>query len=143
MGVIRSAEKEDLEQVYKLIIELENQKLDFQSFEKIYIENMNNPRVLYLTYIDNHNIVGFVSIHIQSLLHHCARIAEIQELVVLEGVRGKGFGMQLFNKAIEIAKENDCAQIEVCCNQKRKLSHVFYKKMGMLNNHFKFTMPLK
>ncbi len=45
-------------------------------------------------------------------------------------------------RACDIAKEQQCLLIEVCCNQRRSLAHHFYEKVGMSKSHFKFTMAL-
>lgn len=139
---IRSANIEDLDSIYRLITELENHLLDFHSFEKIFLENLSNPQVYYYVYINKQNTVGFISLYIQPLLHHASKIAEIQELIVSKDVQGQGMGMKLFQKVVYTAKINECTQIEVSCNQKRKRSHTFYTNMGMSNNHFKFSMLL-
>lgn len=142
MNNIRIAEQKDVERVYDLIVELENQVIDFNSFRNIYFENLCNPLIHYCVYTNNNEIVGFVSIHIQALLHHAAKIAEIQELIIRKDMQKRGIGTALFNEAVNIAKQNKCLQIEVCCNQKRIIGHLFYQKMGMTNNHFKFSKEL-
>lgn len=142
MNEIRMAEQEDVVKVYDLIVELENQVIDFNSFKNVYFENLCNPQIYYYLCTDNNEIVGFISIHIQALLHHAAKIAEIQELIIRKDMKKRGIGSALFNKAMDISKQNKCLQIEVCCNQKRTASHIFYQKMGMTNNHFKFSKML-
>jgi len=56
--------------------------------------------------------------------------------------RKQGIGKLLFQKAKEVGTENGCKQLEVCCNQKRLLSHKFYQSQGMTNNHYKFCLLL-
>lgn len=138
MEKIRQASKADLIEVFTLICDLENTKVDFSKFEKIYYNNLSNTNIYYYVYEMNKKIVGFISLHIQELLHHSAKIGEIQELIVLESVRGKGIGTKLFEKVKEIGRDTDCLQIEVCCNQSRIYSHEFYLDQGMTNNHYKF-----
>ena len=41
-----------------------------------------------------------------------------------------------------IAVNNDCINIEVCCNRMREKSHAFYEKLGMKKSHFKFTLQV-
>jgi (aminoalkyl)phosphonate N-acetyltransferase len=76
------------------------------------------------------------------LLHHVSKIAEIQEFIVAKEYQGEGIGTKLFEIANKIALDNNCTQIEVCCNQKRKRSHEFYLKLGMKNSHYKFCLPI-
>ena len=140
---IRKAEAEDREAVARLIEQLEEAPMDREVFNGVYLENLNNPQIVYLTALSEGKIRGFVSVHVQNLLHHIAPIAEIQELVVDEQARGQGLGKLLFGKAKEIAAQAGCPQLECACNQRRTSSHAFYKKQGMTCRHFKFTLPLR
>jgi Acetyltransferases len=139
---IVNAEIKHFDDVYKLICELENEHMNREKLFHIYEENTQNPNVYYLLAQIDFEIVGFVSVHIQPLLHHASRIAEIQELIVAENKRGIGIGEALFAKAKEISQKTECVQLEVCCNQVRTKSHNFYSKQGMKNNHYKFTLLL-
>ena len=98
--------------------------------------------IFYLVYEEKDEVLGFISVHIQRLLHHISNIAEIHELIVDEKVRGRGIGSQLFEKAKYIARKNGCIQLEVCCNQRRKESHKFYEGQGMKNSHYKFCLEI-
>ena len=139
---IRKAYITDEAQIYQLITVLEESNIDEVKFSKVFQDNLSNPNVEYYVYEKEDRILGFVSIHIQQLLHHVAKIAEIQELIVAEEARNSGIGSQLFHKAKEISKEENCLQLEVCCNQKRKGSHKFYEVQGMTNHHYKFCLEL-
>ncbi|KNF09087.1 N-acetylglutamate synthase and like acetyltransferase [Gottschalkia purinilytica] len=143
MYEIRLAERNDINLIYDLISELEGEQLPRDAFAEVFLNNLNNMHVNYYVIINNKKIIGFISIHIQMLLHHAAKIAEIQELIVSLDFRGKGIGKLLFDKAKEISQNNNCSQLEVCCNQKRISSHEFYLNQGMTNHHFKFCLNLK
>lgn len=143
MEFLRIAVEDDELQVYQLITDLENTTIDRFIFSNIYKANINNPNIYYFVYEKYDNILGFVSVHIQKLLHHNGNIAEVQELIVSEEARRCGIGSKLLKKAKEISIENNCTQLEVCCNQRRILSHKFYKSQGMINSHYKFCMKLK
>ena len=142
MANLRTAVSADEAQIRALIGELENAEPDSTLFSIIFSQNMDNPDVNYYVYENNNTIIGFVSIHIQYLLHHSAKIAEIQELVVAESHRHRGVGSMLFQKAVDISHDLGCAQLEVCCNQRRLPSHEFYLSKGMTNNHYKFCLRL-
>lgn len=131
-----------LDDIYKLLCELENNQLDKLSFTKVYKDNLDNSNVYYFIAIDNEIVIGFASLHIQKLLHHCDKIGEVQELIVTKSFQGNGVGNILLNHIKEIAIENECIQLEVCCNIKREKSHQFYMKNGMIKSHYKFTYPL-
>lgn len=142
MEGIRKAAPGDLEEIYRLICALEGQELDLAAFSEIFIDHLENPEISYLVYEHHNELLGFISIHIQNLLHHAAPVAEIQELIVAEKARRMGIGRLLFEAAKEDAASRNCLQMEVCCNQARKGSHRFYEAQLMTNQHFKFTLPL-
>ena len=142
MERLRKATEQDVEHIYNLISQLEERNIDNNNFSDIYNSNLLNPCVYYYVFEINNHIVGFISLHIQKLLHHTSNIAEIQEFIVSEPFRKNGIGQKMFKKAVDLSIENNCAQMEVCCNLKRLLSHKFYQSEGMTNNHFKFCLEL-
>ncbi|MDF2590335.1 MAG: family N-acetyltransferase [Anaerocolumna sp.] len=138
----RLVTKDDENTIYNLINELEDKPLSFPDFTKAFHLNLKDPSIVYYVMLDKDKIIGFISIHIQILLHHVSKIAEIQELIVAKEYQGKGIGTKLFDIALKVAQDNNCTQIEVCCNQKRQRSHEFYLKVGMENSHYKFCLPI-
>ncbi|MCD7907621.1 MAG: GNAT family N-acetyltransferase [Clostridium sp.] len=139
---IISAQPEHFTQIYALICELENEVMDRAMLQEIYLRNLKEPDIVCLIALDNGAAAGFASVHIQYLLHHAARIAELQEIVVAKQYQGRGVGSLLFSEIKKAAAAADCLQLEVCCNRKRTDSHRFYQKQGMAASHFKFTMAL-
>lgn len=138
---IIAAKAEHFDSVYELMCELENDQMDRSRLFLIYSANLKNPDVHYFVASNDSEIVGFASVHVQLLLHHAAKVAELQEMIVSKKSQGHGIGSLLFEQAKEIAAKENCIQLEVCCNQKCKESHRFYLKKGMLNSHFKFIKP--
>ncbi len=136
------AEIKHVHKVYELICELENAQMDFKYFSEVFEHHISSPDVSCFAAMQDTVIIGFASVHIQSLLHHSAKIAELQELIVEKNHQGHGVGSLLFGKIKQTSSDAGCGQIEVCCNQKRLESHKFYLKHGMVNSHFKFTLPL-
>ncbi|MBT9778021.1 GNAT family N-acetyltransferase [Clostridium sp. MCC353] len=88
-------------------------------------------------------MTGFISVHMNLLLHHAGMVAEIQELIVRQDYRGQKVGKELIERAGEMAVQKGCMQIEVCCSRKRSRAHHFYESCGMKNSHYKFCMQLK
>lgn len=142
MEHIRKATAADKDQIYQLICDLEDSEIDKERFFDIYDANMLNPSVCYFVYEKDQIILGFLSLHMQKLLHHAANISEIQEMIVNKYERGAGVGKRLFQEAKKVSIEHHCSQMEVCCNQKRTSSHGFYQRQGMANNHYKFCLKL-
>jgi len=139
---IRSTGLNDIEKVYHLLCELEDKQLPFEQYREAYLINMNNPSVYYWICEDGGMAVAFASLHIQTLLHHCSPVAEIQELVVKAGYKGQGIGKKMVLLIKKTAIEKGCSLLEVCCNRKRTSSHIFYEHCEMENTHYKFTCEL-
>lgn len=139
---LRPAEIRDLQSVYEMICRLEDTALDFRVFEKIYAHQLKSENYSHFLYCVDGKILGLITLRYEYQLHHCERIAEVLELVVSNEAQGKGIGSRLFRRACRQAKEQNCRQIELSCNQKRTSAHKFYEKMGMKNTHFRFCMRL-
>lgn len=137
---IRNARIADLEHVYRFICELENDMLDFGLFQKIHEGNLNNPDCHY--YIaENKNLpVGFISMQVQKLLHHCGKVGEIQEFFVDQQYRNMGIGRLMVNEVIKYADEMSLKSLEVTSNKKRSQNVAIYEQLGFKLTHNKFTL---
>lgn len=136
---VRRAKQADVLSIYNLITELEETMLDIKVFTSMYLDNISNSNIYYIIFEKDSKIIGFASLHIQKLLHHVSKVAEVQELVVTESYRNYGIGKIMYDELKAIAKEEGCSQIEVCCNMNRERTHIFYQKNGMSKTHYKFT----
>jgi len=137
---IRKATPDDVQEVYRLICALENDKFDYNAFMRIFEGNLNNPGCFYrVAEIDN-KIIGFISLHIQQLLHHCGAVGEIQEFYIDHDYRGKGIGKSLMNEAKKYAETKDVKSLEVTSNKKRTENVQVYEHLGFQLTHNKFTI---
>lgn len=141
--MIRMALEEDMESVYSLICGMEQKLLDKDEFKKIFIEHLKCDNRPLLIFEQANKVLGALSLRIEYQLHHCAKIAEIMELSVKDDCRSKGIGKALFDAACQQAENDECLQIEVCCNQLRTKAHHFYEREGMQKFHYKFTKNLQ
>jgi len=139
---IQKATQEHLDKVYNLICILENKKLDEKEFAQMYLKNLQDDSIHYYVATHDDDVIGFASLHIQNLLHHCGKICEVQELIVSEAYQGAGIGGLLLTHMKKIATANDCMVLEVSCNRARERSHKFYEKEGLGRSHYKFTFDL-
>ncbi|WP_024770015.1 GNAT family N-acetyltransferase [Aquimarina macrocephali] len=136
---IRKAKDSDFSSIHRFIEILENQAFKKNEQEKIFLENLNNRNNIYLTAIVENEIVGFLSCHVQNLLHHNGLIGEIQEMFITESCRGLGIGQKLIDQLKSIAKEKKIIQLEVTSNIKRENAHSFYENQDFVNTHKKFV----
>ncbi|PLY05006.1 MAG: hypothetical protein C0625_13255 [Arcobacter sp.] len=136
---IRAATVQDVDSVYELVCELENIQYTKKSFVDLYKINIDDLHIGYFVAEINESVVGFGSVYINKLLHHCGDIAEIQELIVSQEFHNKNIGKILLNNLIEWGKKRGAAQIEVTCNILRVKAQKFYKANGFLNTHQKLV----
>ena len=139
---IRLAKIDDLKDIYDLICDMENTQLDYKKFEQIFIRYLENENFYSIVAEEDDLIIGCLNLRIEYQLHHVEKIAEVMELAVKEEYRSKGVGKKLLDEAKKISKDNNCLQIEVCCNQRRENAHKFYQRENLKNTHFKFTLDL-
>lgn len=137
---IRKATLEDLPCIYRMVCALGNNILDEKVFTQVFENNLNNPNCFYEVAIAENKIIGFISMHIQQLLHHCGAVGEIQEFYVDNDYRGKGIGKLLMNRVKEYATTTDVKSIEVTANKKRIENVAIYEKLGFKLTHNKFTI---
>lgn len=140
---IRAAESHDFASVYSFINELENFVFDEAVFRGIFERNIARANIIYLVANVEGNIVGFVSCHIQELLHHNGSVAEIQELFVEEKHRNQRIGEHLINHLKTLLLQQNIFDLEVTTNRIRTSAHRFYEKNGFSFTHKKFVCSLK
>lgn len=139
---IRKATSDDLESIYILICELEEQHLDGELFEITFLKNINDPDIHYLVAVLNNRIVGFLSLHVQHILHHSKPTCELQELNIKSELRGSGIGALLMKEVERIANELDLEEIELTTKIHRDRAQAFYRKLGYTHTHNKFVKKL-
>jgi PhnO protein len=140
---IRKVEQKDMLTVYEQICLLEDFTFNINEFEKIFIHNMNNDNILYYLAESHDGVaIGFISCHIQNLLHHAGKVAEIQELFVKQENRGQGIGQALVKCIEQELIALHCISFEVTAQNKRLDTHEFYTKMSFQQSHLKFTKTL-
>lgn len=139
--MVRKAGPDDLDAVYTFVCQLEETSFSFGLFAEGYKYNIEQPGCIYLVATLNGNIIGYISAHGQFLLHHLAKVFEIQEFFVAPGYRSKGIGSRLM-EALEKEVNKTAGLIEVTAQTKRKNTHRFYISRGYKQTHLKFTKTL-
>ena len=140
---IRKVIENDMSTVYEQICLLEDFTFNINAFEKIFIQNMNNENILYyLAESLDGEALGFISCYIQPLLHHCGKVAEIQELFVRQENRAEGVGQALVKFVEQELIVLNCTSFEVTAQNKRIQTHDFYKKIGFNQTHLKYTKAI-
>ncbi len=137
--VIRPATEGDSDTIYAFLCELETQTLDAAAFQTVFRHNLATPDVHYLVAEWAGNVIGFVSCHVQYLLHHVGRVGEIQELFVVASYRNQRVGRRLMDVLDALARQQGLVNLEVTTNRVRIDTHRFYEGLGFAPTHYKFV----
>ncbi len=136
---IRPATPDDLPTIYAFLCDLEDETLDQAKFEAVYSRNLANPAVFYRVAELGGEVVGFLSCHVQHLLHHTGPVGEIQELYVRPDCRNQRIGHAFMKFLDELVGEEGLVNLEVTTNQKRTDTARFYEQTGFARTHWKLV----
>ncbi len=137
--LVREASIKDFTDVYQFICELQGKVFDKETMSTLYNENISNLNYIYLVACENHNTIGYASCHIQNLLHHAGKIAEIQEMFVLPKFRSAGIGKLLMDDIKKRVKEKGALQLEVTTRSIREKAIQFYTREAFQDSHKKLV----
>ena len=142
--MIRNARLEDCEAIWRLVCTLEETELDHDAFAAVFADQQADGRHVTFVWSESADapIQALMNMRIEMQLHHAAKVAEIQELVVDPSLRGRGVGKELFAVACDAAREAGCVRIELVTNQRRHGAHRFYEREGMQQTHYGYTLDL-
>lgn len=71
------------------------------------------------------------------------RYLEIEDLVTSQNERSRGFGGELFDWLMAEAAREDCRQVRLVSNVRRKDAHRFYLRKGMSQEALYFSINVK
>ena len=140
--LIRNCTKEDSAAIFRMICTLEGENPDKNAFEKVFFSNLEKKNIYYVKAEVDNKTAGFISMHVQELLHHTGKVAEIQEMYIEEAYRNSGYGEELLWYLRDIALNEGCRHFEVSCNIIRDKTLNFFTNRGMQCTHYKFTERL-
>jgi GNAT superfamily N-acetyltransferase len=88
-------------------------------------------------------VAGMACLIIVPNLSHVGRpYAMIEDVVVDAGLRGRGIGDALMQRAIEMAKEAGCYKLSLTSNLARTDAHRFYERVGFKATHVGYRLDL-
>ena len=136
---VRDATAGDFDIIYQFINELQNKTFDKQKLKTLYEENIADPKNIYLVAIDGESTCGYLSCHIQTLLHHAGQVAEVQEMFVTPKDRSRGVGKLLVDAVKDRARKMGAVQLEVTTRLIRKDAIRFYVRESFQDSHKKLV----
>ena len=138
--MIRVANKDDLEAVYRLMRQLSDHDFTREQFAACYRHNLKGNCIV--VYEEDGDVYGCGVLSIHYPMHFSRKNAEIVNLIVEANVRNRGIGKMILNELERIATENECARIEVASNKRRTDAHRFYIREGFADTHIKMTKEI-
>lgn len=133
---------EDIERVFELSNQLENDALTFDQFKLCYYEIISlNNHILYGIRLDE--LVGYIHLRLERQLHHASIVVEVLELIIEEKHRSKHFGKKLLDFAFYYSKSIGASHIELTSNLLRKRAHQFYIREGFNQTFLKFVRNIQ
>ena len=142
--IIRKAETKD---VLPIVEMLSNDKLgalreDFRNplprfYREAFKNILNNPnQELMVLQHDSGQVIGTLQLSlIQYLTYQGGIRAQIEAVRIHEDFRSKGIGQQLFEWAIQRAKEKGAHVVQLTTDKKRPEALKFYEKLGFKASH--------
>ena len=140
---IRPATADDCATIYAFLCDLEEMILNNTAFRAVFRRNLADHCIRYRVAEHDGQLVGFVSCHIQYLLHHTGKVGEIQEFYVRPEKRNQRIGHQLVDYLEEMAKREGLVNLEVTTNQKRTDTVRFYEQTGFTLSHRKLVKKIQ
>lgn len=132
---IRKARMMDKEDVYDMVCKMQETILDKERFNQVFWENMNHPFIYYIVAIEDDNVIGFASLHLQNLLHHLGVIGQIHEFCVKNEHLHQGVDHAMFENIKDRAIDLNCVQLVVSNHRKYKDVIAFYEAHEMVDEH--------
>ena len=143
--IIREIEKKDGEQLQILLSQLtlcpEYSHERFETFYNSYIRDEGCFIFVMEIMEPDRKIIACSTIIIeQKIIHKFGKVAHIEDVVVDEKERGKGYGSTVLNHLIQIAQEKyGCYKIILDCAEKNR---TFYEKSGFVKKEIQMARYL-
>jgi len=89
-------------------------------------------------------VAGTVTLVVVPNLTHFAKPwAQIENMVVEEGLRGRGLGRRLLDRCVELATEASCYKLQLQSGNQRLEAHQFYQGFGFQPSSVGFRLYLE
>ena len=128
MTTIEKLKREDIPELLDLYEQLLSFDKNVERSKAVYENMLENDNYFLFVVKDENQIVG------SALGVCCLGLIEpflvIEDVIVKDGIRGKGIGRKLFNAIDEFAAEKNCAYSLLVSSGFRKGAHQFYERIG-------------
>lgn len=133
---LRKLEEKDYIQYIRLI----NSSITKYIYDDFIKNTLNENHIIYVIELDNLLIATGILLIEEKLTNNGCSMGHIENILVDEKYRGKGFGEIIVKKLLEIAKNRGCYRVDLIC--KPELEY-FYKKNDLQNNNIGMNILFK
>jgi len=126
---IRKADLRDFDQIDALSEELLGSSVGNR--EEMFRTALENEDYLCLVAEINGEVVGFIDMWAFPDVSHGAYLAQVQNLVVTEKMRGKGVGTKLIKEILGFFKKRKYHELHVWTEKENERAIRFYKRHGL------------
>ena len=140
--MIRKIELNDLEEVFELLDELYENKIDYSIFTQKYKAILKDNNFYGIVAVENNKVVGVLIARIINRLAKRKNILFIDDLIVHREHRNTGIGKLLIQDATTYAISNDCGALELTSMIENVNAHKFYENNGFEKGQYKFKKHL-
>lgn len=139
---IRRIEIGDSDEIYKLLNELNEGRIDYNIFINKYKKNINKTDFYGIVAEINKKVVGVLIARLIDRLTKKNKTLYIDDLIIERDYRSKGIGKELLQSAVNYAKENKYGQIELTSYIPNQKAQDFYIKNGFKKHSYKFKQEI-
>lgn len=136
--MIRKLELKDLEEVFELLDELYENKIEYSIFVEKYKASLNDDNFYEIVAVEDNKIVGVLISRIVNRLAKKKNILFIDDLIVNGKYRSTGIGKLLIQNAVDYAVSINCESLELTSLISNINAHRFYENNGFEKRQYKF-----
>ena len=135
--MIREANKNDAKVFYELYDELRGyvekgcEKPTIEEYETLFALLLEDESYKLWKIMDGENVAGVIVINERYNLFHCKKIVYVDEIVITEEKRGKGFGRKALDYVCEYyRKKGNVVKVELSTDYNNTQARGFYSNIG-------------
>lgn len=140
--MIKKIELKDLEEVFELLNELYEYKIEYSIFNEKYKSILKDDNFYGIVAIEDEKIVGVLTSRLINRLARKKNILFIDDLIVNKAYRNKHIGKLLIENATEYAISRDCESLELTSLIENVNAHRFYENNGFKKGQYRFKKYL-
>ncbi|MEI3147039.1 MAG: GNAT family N-acetyltransferase [Merdibacter sp.] len=129
--------------VYRLICALEDAAFPRARFDQLYLAQCADERIFSLVWEEDGEVIGFANVRMEDQLASLRAHRRDHGACGGGGLRGRGIGTVLFDRACALSAQAGCVQIELSCSCARHDAHRFYARKGMCLSHRRYIKTPK